>query len=359
MAVIRRLSSKATPAKIVKYLTQEGKTNESLISGKDCNPHNVVNEFTATQELYSKTDGVRYHHIIQSFFPGEITPEKAHELGKELADNMFKGHEVFIVTHTDKEHIHNHFVVNSVSFESGKKYKSSNKSLWDIKRESNRICQREHLKILDLNHKAKERLTSAELRIELRGGTPWKKELKECIDFAKSKANTFDDFRKYLKDNFNISTRVTNKTISYQHPDKSKHIRGSKLGADYDKEDLINGFIRKEKSIIREGYGEPTIEGNRGIEEVPTRTPNVDWSAIKNNVEGQGNRVSKQLSDDVTGKIQRKVRGIKERTERATGISEPENKELTGQQQPIEAKHEREVTEHQQERTSRDWELER
>ena len=117
MAVIKRIASKATPRKIVSYLTQEEKTEEKLIGGKDCDPYNVVNDFNMTQELYGKTGGVKYHHIIQSFSPEDnITPEKAHEIGKELADSQFKGFEVFVVTHKDKDHIHNHLVVNSVSF---------------------------------------------------------------------------------------------------------------------------------------------------------------------------------------------------------------------------------------------------
>ena len=133
MAVIKRIASKATPKKIVSYLTQEEKTEEKLIGGKDCDPDNIVNDFNMTQELYGKTGGVKYHHIIQSFSPEDnITPEKAHEIGKELAESQFKGFEVFVVTHKDKDHIHNHLVVNSVSFENGLKYNASNKSLWDI-----------------------------------------------------------------------------------------------------------------------------------------------------------------------------------------------------------------------------------
>ncbi|WP_077845042.1 relaxase/mobilization nuclease domain-containing protein, partial [Clostridium beijerinckii] len=250
MAVIKAISSRATPSKIYDYLTQEEKTEEKLISGFNCSPNNMINEFNVTKELYNKNSGVQYQHIIQSFDPKDnIHPEKAHELGKELAEKQFKGFEVLIVTHRDKEHIHNHFVVNSVSYENGLKYKATNKSLWDIKRESNRICEREILSTLDLNHKAKEHLTSGELRKELRGEITWKGELKQCINFAKEKSNSIEDFTEYLKQNFDIETRITNKNISYKHPEKKQGIRGSKLGTDYDKEELLNGFIRKAKSI--------------------------------------------------------------------------------------------------------------
>ena len=254
MAVIKRIASKATPKKIVSYLTQEEKTEEKLIGGKDCDPDNVVNDFNMTQELYGKTGGVKYHHIIQSFSPEDnITPEKAHEIGKELADSQFKGFEVFVVTHKDKDHIHNHLVVNSVSFENGLKYNASNKSLWDIKRESNRLCERENLKTLDLEHKAEKRISSAEKRIMDRGQIPWKDELRQIIDIARERTKDLESFREFLEKNFDIETRVTKNSISYKHPDHGKAIRGRSLGDRYNKEELENEFNGQEKSIFRDG----------------------------------------------------------------------------------------------------------
>lgn len=254
MAVIKRIASKATPRKIVSYLTQEEKTEEKLIGGKDCDPDNIVNDFNMTQELYGKTGGVKYHHIIQSFSPEDnITPEKAHEIGKELAEIQFKGFEVFVVTHKDKDHIHNHLVVNSVSFENGLKYNASNKSLWDIKRESNRLCERENLKTLDLEHKAEKRISSAEKRIMDRGQIPWKDELRQIIDIARERTKDLQSFREFLEKNFDIETRVTKNSISYKHPDHGKAIRGRSLGDRYNKEELENEFNGQEKSIFRDG----------------------------------------------------------------------------------------------------------
>lgn len=296
MAIIKAISSRATVSKIHDYLTQEEKTEYKLISGVNCNPDNMVNEFNATKELYNKNGGVQYQHIIQSFDPhDDITPEKAHKLGLELAEKQFKGYEVFVVTHKDKEHIHNHFVINSVNYETGLKYKASNKSLWDIKRESNRICEREHLKVLDLNHKAKERLTSAELRMELRGKETWKGELKECINFAKKRCSNMEEFRNCLKSDFKIDTRVTNKTISYKHPERSQSIRGGKLGADYDKEELLNEFIRKEKSINRgeSSRGTERTTGDNG--EVARDTKDIGKAIMFNQY--RGNEVSSSRDD--------------------------------------------------------------
>lgn len=293
MAIIKVLSSRATPQKLVNYLTQEEKTETKLISGKDCDPETIAKEFRATKELYNKTDGVQYHHMIQSFSPKDnITPEKAHELGKELAEKQFKGYEVFIVTHQDKKHIHNHLVVNSVSFENGKKYQSNRNSMIELKRESNRQCETEGLIVLDIEHRASQRITTGEKRIDMKGGIPWKDELRQCIDFAKERTNNFPEFKECLKKNFEIDTRITNKIISYQHPEKGNPIRGSKLGTNYDKEELQNEFNRKEKSINRRRT-EPSNRGegnrrNEGFElswnksEIGTPTSRADSNKQQN-----------------------------------------------------------------------------
>lgn len=324
MAIIKRIASKATPNKIINYLNDKEKTNENLISGKDCTPENAINEFRATKELYGKNDKIQYHHIVQSFSPDDdITPEKAHQLGKELAENQFKGHEVLVVTHTDKSHIHNHLVVNSVSFENGKKYRATNKSLWDIKRESNRLCERENLKTINLEKKATERVTSGELRMFLRGEKPWKDELRECIDFAKERTGSMKEFTSYLKDNFEIETRVTNKTISYKHPEKAKAIRGRRLGTDYDKEGLEHGFIRKEKAITRAGERADTAsraehEGKDGVRKYSTEREFRDIEerirAVEQGVKGDSprnpekNRRPKDLQRDVEREHEKHIR---------------------------------------------------
>ena len=98
MAVIKIISSKNNVKNIINYVLNKEKTNERIIGGKDCSPLNAVAEMNATKNLYSKTDGITYHHIIQSFKPGEITPESAHKIGLEIAEKQFKNHEVLVAT---------------------------------------------------------------------------------------------------------------------------------------------------------------------------------------------------------------------------------------------------------------------
>ncbi len=112
MAVIKIIPSGGSVKKIINYVLSKEKTDERIISGKDCTPENAASEMAYTKELYSKTNGLSYHHIIQSFKPGEVAPDKAHSIGIELSEKQFKDHEVLITTHKDKNHIHNHLVVN-------------------------------------------------------------------------------------------------------------------------------------------------------------------------------------------------------------------------------------------------------
>ena len=166
------------------------------------------------KKLYDKADGRSYCHIIQSFKPGEITPEKAHEIGIELAEKQFKNHEVLIATHKDKEHIHNHLIINSVSFKDGHKLISNKESLREIKRESNRICRREHLSTIEKPY-AKERYSMAEYKLAEKGLPIWKEQLRSAIDEAKEHSKNLIELKGYLKENFNIEMKIQSKNLSY------------------------------------------------------------------------------------------------------------------------------------------------
>ena len=156
MAIIKAINSKSSVKNIIKYVADQKKTEEKLMSGKDCSekPNQAIEDMKMTKELYKKTTGRQYKHFVQSFDPNDkITPEKAHQIGKEWAEKTFKGYEVFIATHTDKEHLHNHFVVNSVSFETGEKLRYSSKELQKYKEISDKICEREGISRTPSNSK--------------------------------------------------------------------------------------------------------------------------------------------------------------------------------------------------------------
>ncbi len=243
MAVIKRLFSKGNVKDIINYVLNKEKTNERIIGGKDCKPLNAAEEMNATKKLYDKADGRSYCHIIQSFKPGEITPEKAHKIGMELAEKQFKNYEVLIATHKDKEHIHNHLVINSVSFKDGHKLITDKNSLREIKLESNRICEREHLSTIEKPY-ARNYYSMAEYKLAEKGLPIWKEQLRSAIDEAKEHSKNIVEVKEYLKENFNIEMKIQHKNLSYLHPDKQKYCRGDKLGGAYTKEGINSEFER-------------------------------------------------------------------------------------------------------------------
>ena len=106
--------------------TTDPETGRRYVSGLNCNGENAFTEFLATKTAYDKLDGINFYQYVQSFSPREnITYEKAHEIGLEFAAKAWPGHEVQVTTHCDARHVHTHFVINSVSFETGRKLRQN------------------------------------------------------------------------------------------------------------------------------------------------------------------------------------------------------------------------------------------
>lgn len=265
MAVIKRLSAKSKVGGVLKYITNKEKTDEKIITGVDCNPETAKQEMTATKEQWDKAEGIQYHHVIQSFKPGEITPEKAHALGVELARNHFKGHECVIATHINKKHIHNHIVANSVNRETGLKYNSSKENLRQLKIENDKICEREGLSIPEKN---KNRyLTMKEIETARRGES-WKFKLMNQIDQAKENCNSKSEFIKNMeKVGYKVDWKDSHKYITYTTPE-GKKCRDSKLLKEYSKEAMENEFsrgIEREKQTATGDRADKQPKGDRKV----------------------------------------------------------------------------------------------
>ncbi len=281
MAVIKRLASKGSVKKIVKYVLSREKTDKKIVSGKDLSPSNADIEMNATKDLYNKKSGITYHHIIQSFKPNEVSPEKAHTIGMELAENQFKNHEVLIATHKDKEHTHNHLIVNSVSFKDGRKLISNKKTLREIKHENDKICTRENLSTVEKPH-AHDRYTMAEYKLAEKGLPIWKEQLRSAIDEAKNKSKNIVEFKEYLKDNFGVEVKIQNKNLSYLHPEKKRYCRGRKLGQAYSKEVVVQSFEKDKIPGQAKNLKEPT----------------TGLKTITNGIEKIANKIAKDIEKE-------------------------------------------------------------
>ncbi|MBU3114702.1 relaxase/mobilization nuclease domain-containing protein [Clostridium lacusfryxellense] len=331
MAIVKSLPATKTLSNQLKYLQKEGKTRENLKEGINCDVENIEREFNTIKLLHGKTEGKQYYHFTQAFSPEDnITPEKANELGKEWIQNNIKDHQVYIVTHIDKDHIHNHFVINSVNIESGKKLQITPKKLFEMKNDSNRICEREGFKKIDVNKKADIKKTMAELGMELRGITTWKEELRQCVDFARERSNNLEELKENLKSNFEIITRETKNSISFKHPEQGKSVRGKNLGNKYTKEEIENGFIRQ-NTAIREKRADRVQEDNsRGEGQTVNQTTRAEH-------EGE-NGIRKHPSERELGNIEATIRGIeqevtgnsKRKTSRDNEKLQPDTKTSSG-----------------------------
>lgn len=153
MAVIKAVSSKAGINTVLDYVMQEEKTEQKLLSGLNCVPDTVKDEMRVTKLLWDKDGGRTYKHFVQSFAPGEkIDPEQAHQIACQLAASRpeWQDFEVLIATHEDKEHIHTHFVVNSVSYVDGHKLQQSKAELQAMKEDySDQLCAKYGLHITE------------------------------------------------------------------------------------------------------------------------------------------------------------------------------------------------------------------
>lgn len=227
MAVIEAISSKANIKRIINYVTQDKKTTADLITGKDCMAESCLEEMLYTKNLYNKTGGRQYIHIIQSFDPKDnLTPSQVHNAGLKLA-NSFNGFQVLVATHIDKEHLHNHFVINSVSFENGYKIQMSKKDLQYLKDYSDKICLEMGASVIPKKDKTNY-IKRNEYRVAERGES-WKFKLINAIDLSIAESTCKDDFIKTMnKLGYQVNWTDTRKYITYTTPEGYK-CRDNKL----------------------------------------------------------------------------------------------------------------------------------
>ncbi|MGC3792376.1 relaxase/mobilization nuclease domain-containing protein [Priestia aryabhattai] len=265
MATIKLSTTKNANA-LLKYAEKRADVSNSL----DCDVDYVRNQFKATREIWGKSGGIQAHHVIQSFKPDEVDPEKANEIGLKLAEKLAKGHEVAVYTHTDKDHIHNHIVINAVNYEDGRKFHAHGQEAIDRFRDvSDELCKEYGLSIVE-ERSADVRYTLAEQSLLQKGESSWKDEVRTAIDSSKEQATSFEEFQECLKDQ-GIQATLRGKNITYEHLESNKKVRGSKLGLAYEKETILDGF---ERQVTRERAATGSAE--RGVTTVTAVIPGDD-----------------------------------------------------------------------------------
>ena len=246
----RGTQSRAAMRGVMLYVMQEKKTaweGGPLVSGINCQPQSVYDDFINTKLLYHKDGGTMFYHMVQSFPKGAaVDPQQAHEAARRLAE-YFDGCEVLVCTHVDREHIHSHCVINSVNFETGKKLHMAKEQLQELMRRNDMVCQEMGLPVFDAPTQQARGMSGAEYHTALKGQS-WKLRLMNTIDECMKYAADKDAFVSLMEsEGYAVRWESGRKYITYTTPDGLK-CRDSKLHEEkYCKEVMEHEFrIRTE-----------------------------------------------------------------------------------------------------------------
>lgn len=237
MAVTKIEAIRGTLSKAIAYILNPEKTDEKLlVSSYGCASETAAREFEWTRKIAEQKgmNPVRIiaRHVIQSFEIGEVTPELAHEIGKQFADEILGGkYEYVLTTHIDKDHVHNHLIFNAVDFVDYHAYKSYKRIYYDMREVSDRLCKENGLSVIP---PSQNKGMSYKEYTEAKRGTSWKQKLKQTIDRLVITAKDYDDFLRLMQEaGYEIKT---GKYISFRAEGQERFTRSKTIGENYTEE---------------------------------------------------------------------------------------------------------------------------
>ena len=237
MAVTKIKAIRGTLSKAIAYILNPEKTDEKLlVSSYGCASETAAREFEWTRKIAEQKgmNPVRIiaRHVIQSFEIGEVTPELAHEIGKQFADEILGGkYEYVLTTHIDKDHVHNHLIFNAVDFVDYHAYKSYKRIYYDMREVSDRLCKENGLSVIP---PSQNKGMGYKEYTEAKRGTSWKQKLKQTIDRFVITAKDYDDFLRLMQEaGYEIKT---GKYISFRAEGQERFTRSKTIGENYTEE---------------------------------------------------------------------------------------------------------------------------
>lgn len=237
MAVTKIKAIRGTLSKAIAYILNPEKTDDKLlVSSYGCASETAAREFEWTRKIAEQKgmNPVRIiaRHVIQSFEIGEVTPELAHEIGKQFADEILGGkYEYVLTTHIDKDHVHNHLIFNAVDFVDYHAYKSYKRIYYDMREVSDRLCKENGLSVIP---PSQNKGMSYKEYTEAKRGTSWKQKLKQTIDRLVITAKDYDDFLRLMQEaGYEIKT---GKYISFRAEGQERFTRSKTIGENYTEE---------------------------------------------------------------------------------------------------------------------------
>ena len=244
MAVTKIKAIRGTVNKAIAYITNPEKTDEKLlVSSYGCATETAAQEFEWTRKIAEQQGmspvKILARHVIQSFDIGEVSPEVAHEIGKQFADEILKGkYEYVLATHIDKGHCHNHIIFNSVDYVDHHAYKSYRKIYYEMREVSDRLCKEHGLSVIP---PSRGKGMGYKEYTEAKRGTSWKQKLKQTIDRCVITAKDYDEFLKLMQDaGYEIKP---GKYISFRAEGQERFTRAKTIGENYS-EDRIKERIQ-------------------------------------------------------------------------------------------------------------------
>ena len=237
MAVTKIKAIRGTLSKAIAYILNPEKTDEKLlVSSYGCASETAAREFEWTRKIAEQKGmtpvRIIARHVIQSFEIGEVTPELAHEIGKQFADEILEGkYEYVLTTHIDKDHVHNHLIFNAVDFVDYHAYKSYKRIYYDMREVSDRLCKENGLSVIP---PSQNKGMGYKEYTEAKRGTSWKQKLKQTIDRLVITAKNYDDFLRLMQEaGYEIKT---GKYISFRAEGQERFTRSKTIGENYTEE---------------------------------------------------------------------------------------------------------------------------
>ena len=231
----------------IRYVENDDKTDQTMyVSGINCSKHNAYNEMIAVKRRFGERGKYIAYHGFQSFAPGEVTPEEAHSIGKETARRMWGAqYQVVVTTHLNAGKIHNHFVLNSVSFKSGKKFRNGIGDRFELRKISDAICAERNKSVIQGN---KFYSNKKEYWVKKNGGMTHRDMLRKDIDEALSQSCSFREIEYYLK---TLGYKFE-RDFYYDHPSVyaegwKRAVRISSLGEKYSKENIHKRCLENQR----------------------------------------------------------------------------------------------------------------
>ena len=227
---------------VMDYAMNNAKTEKQhYISGINCSPLTARKEMQGTKIAFGKEDGILAFHGYQSFKPGEVTPELAHEIGVKLAEELWPDHQVIVATHLDKAHIHSHFVINSVSLHGNKFYATKN-SYKEMRIASDRLCKQYGLSVIE-EQRANLKKHYNEWAAENEGVPTWRTFIRADMDNAIKYSMTFQEFISNMKKKGYVF-EYRGSFLRVKAKGMKRFVRLRSLGAGYSEESIQRRILR-------------------------------------------------------------------------------------------------------------------